>query len=223
MDNQNYELPDELRAVENRLRGARAESNPLRMDELKQQVLARSHATFHKGGLIKTRIATLMTVLGLVAGTGGAIAVAGGSSTSGPSASAAKGEYCSKGKCKPPCPKGQHEGNNRCECPKGQHKGDNRCECPKGEHMYSEKCHHNKKDKDGDFDNDSGKNDRKHHDKSEHHKNKKDKDGDYDNSGKNDHGKSDHDKSKGKDKTHGTEKGTSHSKSDDRDHDNDTD
>jgi hypothetical protein len=54
---------------------------------------------------VKSRIATVATLLALLAGTGGALAVAGQSSSGGPVGGAASGQYCNgktagPGKCK---------------------------------------------------------------------------------------------------------------------------
>jgi hypothetical protein len=60
-----------------------------------------------EGGMMKTRLATILTILGLVGGTGAAVALAGGTSSTG-NASAAASQYCNgkSSHCKyPPPPK----------------------------------------------------------------------------------------------------------------------
>ncbi len=120
---------------------------------------------------MRPRLASFLTAFALVGGTGGALAIAGGSSTAGPSKSAAKAEYCS-----------EHEHEKGCICnpkdrddciPQKKKDGDGDYDnSPPGER---------EKDRDGDYDNSPpGDNDHK----------VKDRDGDYDNSppNDNDHG-----------------------------------
>src|SRR5947209_1104636 len=78
MSNMNNErLPEDLEGVASLLRSQRAEADPLELDQIKQRAMARASNRNRRFGFVKTRLATVLTVLGLVGGTGGAIAVAG--------------------------------------------------------------------------------------------------------------------------------------------------
>jgi hypothetical protein len=82
---------------------------------------------------MRSRIAAVLTVIGLVAGSGGALAVAGGSS--GGSASVA--QYCHK------------KDKERGKCDKGKDKrhDDKKKHCKKGEEKKNHKCDRRKPDK----------------------------------------------------------------------------
>ena len=86
-------LPEDLRPVAARLHANRAQADPLRLDEIKRHVLARSAARQGRSAQMKSRIATIFTVLALAGGTGGAIAIAHSDSSGGPRGGAASGEY----------------------------------------------------------------------------------------------------------------------------------
>ena len=86
-------LPEELRDVAQRLRAERAELDPLGMDDVKRRVLTRARGEQQGGGYMKSRLATLVTVMALLGGTGGALAVADSGSGDHGQGSAAKGEY----------------------------------------------------------------------------------------------------------------------------------
>jgi hypothetical protein len=88
------ELPDDLQAVGDRLRASRPQLDPLALDQVKQQVLARVNTDPRKGASMKARLATIATILGLVGGTSGAIALAGSTSSSGPGSNASASQYC---------------------------------------------------------------------------------------------------------------------------------
>jgi hypothetical protein len=91
MKGSDEEFPPELRRIAARLRDERATSDPLVMDEIKGRVLRRVHRPTRAGSM-KARMATIFTLLALVGGTGGALAVAG-SSGSGTNKSAAASQY----------------------------------------------------------------------------------------------------------------------------------
>jgi hypothetical protein len=95
----------ELRSIVFRLRAQRAELDPLRSDQLKQRVLARSHRKQRLGGLVKSRIATVVTLAALAGGTGGALAVASSDPSGNAQPSAAKGQYRPGKRCRHECPK----------------------------------------------------------------------------------------------------------------------
>src|SRR5437660_512460 len=112
------DLPEEIEAVVSRLRRERAELDPLRMDQLKQRVMIRAQSQ-RRVGFMRQRISTAMTLLALVAGGGGAIAIAANSASDNSGNNSANGEYNGNGKkCgiapNPDCPP-QSNGN------KGKH------------------------------------------------------------------------------------------------------
>lgn len=75
-------IPADLQPVAARLTEQRADIDELQLDEMKQRVLARQHS----GGLRRTwigaRLASILTVLALALGTGGALALSGSDSHS---------------------------------------------------------------------------------------------------------------------------------------------
>jgi hypothetical protein len=83
--------PDELEAIEARLREQRDEADPLQLDRIKQRAIAQFSA--RPGQATKSRIAAVFSVLALAGGTGGAIAVASNPGT-GHGGSAESGQYC---------------------------------------------------------------------------------------------------------------------------------
>jgi hypothetical protein len=124
--------PSEFDAVAARLQAGRAHADPLQLDQIKQRVIARSLRQHRRLTFMKSRIATVATILGLLGGTGGAIAIAGGGSSSGPLGGAASGQYCN-GKFQNP---GKCKGHHKKHCKKHHHH--RRC---KGKHH---KKHHKK-------------------------------------------------------------------------------
>jgi hypothetical protein len=89
------EVRDEFASVANRLRAERADVSPWELDQIKQRVLSQSTSRYERRAHRKSRIAAIITVIGLMGGTGGAIAVASSSgSSSGPGSGAASGQYC---------------------------------------------------------------------------------------------------------------------------------
>lgn len=86
-------LPGELEPIAARLRAERAHADAVRLDELKRRVITRCQSQPGRS-ILKSRIATILTILGIVGGTGGAIAIAHGTSSKGPLGGAANGQYC---------------------------------------------------------------------------------------------------------------------------------
>jgi hypothetical protein len=86
-------LPDDLQPVAARLRADRPQADPVRLDQIKQQVIVRSAAQQRRPVFMRSRIATVLTVLALGGGTGGAIAIAHSGSSGGPGGGAASGQY----------------------------------------------------------------------------------------------------------------------------------
>jgi|GEM_PF-6283784 len=104
------DLPEELREIAGRLRAERAQVDPLRLDEIKRGVIARCAARPRRWAALRTRVATVLTLLGLLGGTGGAFALGSKGAGNGYGYGASTAMYCvHKGKhvpCKPkPKPK----------------------------------------------------------------------------------------------------------------------
>ena len=70
-------LPEELEGVAEMLRSNRAQADPLELDQIKRRAMARTSNPNRRFGFVKARLATFLTILGLVCGAGGAIAIAG--------------------------------------------------------------------------------------------------------------------------------------------------
>jgi hypothetical protein len=114
------EFPDGLESVTARLRASRAEADPIQLDQMKQRVIARVSSRHRRPSMMKHRLATLFTVLGLLGGTSGAIAIAGGDGhgNDGGHGGASSGEY-KEGKG---CGDKNHEHAREDQC-KGEHGG----------------------------------------------------------------------------------------------------
>jgi hypothetical protein len=94
------DLPDELRDLAERLRREATRPTATELDQLKLRAMRSARSPVHgrKGSFMKTRLATLVTILALTIGAGGTFAIAGGGT--GDAGTAAKPQY------KPPqCPK----------------------------------------------------------------------------------------------------------------------
>src|SRR5881398_1288220 len=109
-------LPEELRPVVSRLRAERAELDPLQSDQLKRRVLARARRPQHLGGLMKSRITALFTLVALVGGTGGALAIASANSGGNSQNNAANSQYRPGKGCGDK--NHHHTGSNGKPCPK---------------------------------------------------------------------------------------------------------
>ncbi|HTX30143.1 MAG TPA: hypothetical protein VMD09_02095 [Solirubrobacteraceae bacterium] len=154
---------DELEGVVDRLRAERAQADPLQLDRIKRMVMARSPRQRQGSlGFMKSRFATVFTLVALVGGTGGAIAIGASGSANGPQGGAASAQYCNgkAGPCKPPPPKhncGRY-GRQRCpskpkHCYYWSHNRRHEYKCsagekagtgyrrPKPKHHYSKKSH----------------------------------------------------------------------------------
>ncbi|HET9718549.1 MAG TPA: hypothetical protein VFP55_00575 [Solirubrobacteraceae bacterium] len=101
-DPSDHEFPPELEGIAARLREERAVADPLALDQIKGRVIRRVHSRGTRAGGMKARLATVFTLLALVGGTGGALAVAGSGGGGGSGASAAASQY------RPPCRIGGH-------------------------------------------------------------------------------------------------------------------
>lgn len=109
------QLPDELRPVVSRLQAERLESEGVELDQLKQRVINRVNRQGRTGGMMKSRLATGLTLLALVGGSGGALAIgrSGGAGLARERGNAATSQYTS-GKKAVKCKKGSHKVKNRC-------------------------------------------------------------------------------------------------------------
>ena len=85
-------IPDDLEVVASRLRAGRAEADPVQLDQIKQRVIGRRSTTKPGRSSMRSRIATVATLLALVGGTGGALAVAH-SDHDNPYGGAGSGQY----------------------------------------------------------------------------------------------------------------------------------
>jgi len=88
------QVPHELRPIVERLRAEREQGDALQLDAIKQRVLSRH--TPARGTLrqLRSRIAGVLTVLALAAGSGGAFALAGGTGAGSGQEGAAFAQYC---------------------------------------------------------------------------------------------------------------------------------
>jgi hypothetical protein len=111
MDDQNRH---ELEPLEERLRKDRGELSGIELDRIKTGVLARSARQGGRGMALKSRLALVLMVVGLVGTGGGAvIAASGGSSSNG---SSANSQYCPPSS--PGAGKPKHQGGgNKCGQP----------------------------------------------------------------------------------------------------------
>src|SRR5213592_374736 len=103
-------LPPELEELGARLRDERPEASALELDRIKSRVLmlaSRSASRQGKGSFMKSRLATIVVVFGLLAGgAGGVFAAAGGNPGSGGSSgSAPQKQYCPPSSNNPGIPK----------------------------------------------------------------------------------------------------------------------
>lgn len=95
MDEFNHEhLPDDLRELGERLRREAVRPTAAELDQIKLRAMrtARTRPAGQKGPLMRSRLATLLTIGVLTAGAGGTFAIAGGGGN-GDNGSAASGQY----------------------------------------------------------------------------------------------------------------------------------
>lgn len=102
-------LPEELQRIAARLQAERVQADPLELDQIKRRVMARGSVPRGPWTSVKSRFATIGTLVALVGGTGGAIAIGEAASHGGPQGGAASGQYCGHKKCPPP-PRCHHHG-----------------------------------------------------------------------------------------------------------------
>jgi len=102
-------------AVERHLNAQRAELTPIELDRVKRGVLAKA-ARQGGRGMLKSRLAVALMVIGLVGTGGGAVlAASGGSSSNG---SSSNSQYCPPSS--PGAGKPKHQGGgNKCGHPDG--------------------------------------------------------------------------------------------------------
>jgi hypothetical protein len=75
------------------LRAHRIEADPLQLDEVKRRAMAQSASKHGRPTFMKSRIATVLTIVGLAGGTGGALAVAAAGGHAGGNGGAADAQY----------------------------------------------------------------------------------------------------------------------------------
>jgi hypothetical protein len=98
-------VPGDLEEVAARLSASRAQADPLQLDHIKRTVIARNSRQRQGGfAFMKSRFATVFTLVALLGGTGGAIAIGSSGSSGGPEGGAANAQYCNAKdhKCPPP-------------------------------------------------------------------------------------------------------------------------
>jgi hypothetical protein len=117
-DHDQDQFPAELEPIAERLRQQRATADPLQLDEIKLRARARSVSRGGRTSSIRSRLATIVAVIGLLGGTSGAVAVGWGDNGDGNGHGADHGEY-HEGKG---CHKDQEHGRSD-EC-KEHHGGD---------------------------------------------------------------------------------------------------
>lgn len=93
MNRHEHPNPDEFHAVEARLRESRAHADAFELDQIKQRVMTRSGAQPRRAVFMTSRIASFASVVVLGVGTSGAIALAGHTSSHGPTGGAADSQY----------------------------------------------------------------------------------------------------------------------------------
>lgn len=114
-------LPAELEQFGQRLRDERPQASPLELDRIKTRAMTqatRAASVRMKGTFMKSRLAGILVVLGLlVGGTSGVLAASGGvPGSGGSSGSAPNNQYCppsSNGAGKPK----HQDGGNKCGQP----------------------------------------------------------------------------------------------------------
>lgn len=76
-----------------RLRAERAQADPLQLDQIKQRVIARCSASARRSTFMKSKLATIGTLLALLGGTGGAFALGSKGNGNGYVKGAATAQY----------------------------------------------------------------------------------------------------------------------------------
>src|ERR1700719_4515319 len=74
---QDPSLPDDLRAVEERLRQNRLDVGSADLDRVKRQALSQFRSRNRRAGVHRSRLAAFVTALVMLAGAGGAVALSG--------------------------------------------------------------------------------------------------------------------------------------------------
>src|SRR5438309_10574513 len=87
-------IPEELDSVAGWLRAQRVDPDPLTLDRVKLRAISRVDHPTWRFGFVKSRLATMFTILGLAGGTGGALALANnGNGNGNGNGGAASGQY----------------------------------------------------------------------------------------------------------------------------------
>jgi hypothetical protein len=87
-------LPEELEAIAARLQAEKPQADPLQLDDIKRRVIARCATTPRRSTAMKSKIATVATLVTLLGGTGGAIALGSQGTGNGYGYGAAHSQYC---------------------------------------------------------------------------------------------------------------------------------
>jgi hypothetical protein len=145
MPDHDDQLPDDLRALGERLRREAARPSGAELDELKLRATrgARAPGVRRHGRFVGSRLATILAIGMLGAGTGGTIAIAGSSGKSD-NGSAAKHQYKPPGKG---CGDKNHEHERKGECKDDDHGNNNgggKDDKGKGKDAHSSKDDKNK-------------------------------------------------------------------------------
>jgi hypothetical protein len=115
-DHDEDRIPAELEPVVARLRERRAEADPLQLDQIKLRARARLMSGRRRPSPMRSRLATIVTIIGLVGGTSGAVAVGSQGGGDGNGHGADHGQYRpGKG-----CGDKNHEHSRSNECKGGQ-------------------------------------------------------------------------------------------------------
>lgn len=86
-------FPSDLEGIAARLREQRVDPDPIALDQLKQRALAQFNAYNGRRTFMRSRLATIMAGLALVAGAGGAVAIAQAGNPANPHGGAADTQY----------------------------------------------------------------------------------------------------------------------------------
>ena len=110
-----HRLPDDLREIAGVLRQERPALEPLRLDAIKLRAIAgaRRPVQSKKGALVGSRLTVLLTVIFLVLGTGGALALCGSGSFGQGSGNAGYWQY------RTGCPSGDYQDGQQGCCQQG--------------------------------------------------------------------------------------------------------
>jgi hypothetical protein len=134
-DHDQDQFPAELEPIAARLRQQRAKADPLQLDEIKLRARARSVSRGGRTSSIRSRLATIVAVIGLLGGTSGAVAVGWGNNADGNGHGADHGEYHEGKGCQK-----EHGRSDQCK----EHHGSNDQQSTKDDNGGGGKQHNTK-------------------------------------------------------------------------------